>query len=261
MRAWTVWDMQEYLHSCLRLPFQDPSILLHGHSHCLAGPDFRRESKDENLALTKLWDSRGLLAMFPPSGLACRVFNAHKISTVDRQTGDRRWFNSAECHPQGRSAFLPSGYLATSVHCPRGFKLVGCAADRKDFYHQARVSRERALTNILPFEFSVEQGKSMQAWADMLIAEGGQVTRETHGDRVLMTPAKKLREKDIERVYFGFKSLFQGDHLGVEFALESHTELLRRGGLLSEAETILGRHAFPQGPVWQGLVIAISRSA
>ena len=33
-------------------------------------------------------------------------------------------------------------------------------------------------------------------------------------------------------VFVAFRSLFQGDHLGVEFALRSHEVLLERGGLL-----------------------------
>ena len=47
----------------------------------------------------------------------------------------------------------------------------------------------------------------------------------------------------------GFKSLFQGDHLGVEFALESHTVLLSEGGLLVPDETILGHHV----PTWSAM--------
>ena len=252
------WDLQEYLDSCLWLPFQDPSVLLHGQPLGSDGPTFAREDQEENLKLAKLWDSKGLLAMFPsahPTGLACRVFNAHKNEDVDRQIGDRRWFNAAECHPRGPSACLPAGQLATSLHCPRGHKLVGCAADRKDFYHQAAVTRERALTNTLPFHFEAAQVHCLSAWEEMLESTTGKVSRESHGDRYGMAPLKPLKEKDITSVVCGFKSLFQGDHLGVEFALESHTNLLKRGGLLADDETILGHHTFPQGPSWQGLVI------
>ena len=53
----------------------------------------------------------------------------------------------------------------------------------------------------------------------------------------------------------GFKSLLQGDHLGVEFALESHISVLRRSSLLVDSETILRHRPFPQGPCWQRLVI------
>ena len=260
------WDMQEYIEGCLWLPFQDPSVLWHGNPLGPDGPNLSREDPGECLRLARLWDARGLLAMFHrphPSGLACRVFNAHKNELVDRQIGDRRWFNAAECHPRGPSAFLPSGHHIVSLHCPPGYKLVGCAADRKDFYHQARVSRERAFTNLLPFEYEVDGLCHLQAWTDMLAEGARPVTRETHGDRYGMPPATRLKAKNVKKVSLGFKSLYQGDHLGVEFALESHSNLLRRGGLLEPSQTILGHHTFPKGPCWQGLVIddyfAISR--
>ena len=59
----------------------------------------------------------------------------------------------------------------------------------------------------------------------------------------------------MEKVYAAFKSLFQGDHLGVEYALQSHRALLQNVGLLDEDSVILRNHLFPEGPVWQGLVI------
>ena len=103
------WDMREYLEGILWLPFQDPSILLHHDEVRAAGPDFKHEDRDECLKLVRLWDSKGLLAMFHhdhPRELACRVFNAHKSDLVDRQIGDRRWFNSSQYHPKGPSASI-----------------------------------------------------------------------------------------------------------------------------------------------------------
>ena len=112
------------------------------------------------------------------------------------------------------------------------------AADRKDFYHQAKVSRARAFTNVLPFEYEPELVRDLKAW-DVFEEVGKPVKRETHGDRLGQTAIKPLREKDVAKVTLGFKSLFQGDHLGVEFALESHTVLLQSGGLLHGDETYL----------------------
>ena len=252
------WDLQKHLDSILWLPFQDPGILLHSYDIGNVGPSFKFEKLEENLELVKIWDSRGLLALFPSghaTGLARRVFNAHKNSEVDRQIGDRRWFNASECHPRGPSTFLPSGHLMTSLHCPRGRKLVGCAADRKDFYHQAKVSRERAHTNVLPFEFEAEHVRRLAAWEGMIEAGSKRFSREVHGDRLGQTAYKPLREEDVKKVTCGFSSLFQGDHLGVEFALESHTALLQDEGLLREGQTVLGHHPFPRGPIWQRLVI------
>ena len=260
------WDMQEFLTGVLWLPFQDPSILLHGDDSKLDGPSFKRESIDENTRLALIWDCHGLLDLHPcgrEDGLACRVFNAHKSTLVDRQIGDRRWLNSAEAHPRGPSAFLPAGSLITNVHCGRGETLYGCASDRKDFYHQAKVSRERSFSNLLPFEFPCSTFIGTSAWTKMLATLNPGKGREQEGDRLGMMPKTRLRADQLSTVHAGFASLYQGDHLGVEFALESHTELLQRGGLLVPEQTILNHHIFPAGPCWQGLVIddffAVSR--
>ena len=52
-----------------------------------------------------------------------------------------------------------------------------------------------------------------------------------------------------------FGALFQGDHLGVEFALEGHQNLLRREGLLVADRRLQGGEAFPLGPLVEGLII------
>jgi hypothetical protein len=44
----------------------------------------------------KLWDARGLLVLLPlrpEDSMACRVFNAHKNETTDRQIEDKLWVN------------------------------------------------------------------------------------------------------------------------------------------------------------------------
>ena len=60
---------------------------------------------------------------------------------------------------------------------------------------------------------------------------------------------------DFRPLHAGFGSLFQGDHLGVEFALCSHQSLLEEGGLLDGSHQIKGHHPFPKGPLHSGLVI------
>lgn len=55
--------------------------------------------------------------------------------------------------------------------------------------------------------------------------------------------------------YPGFRSLFQGDHLGVEFALRSHQTVLEEGDLVHVSDQVLGGHLFPSGPHYTGLII------
>jgi hypothetical protein len=56
-------------------------------------------------------------------------------------------------------------------------------------------------------------------------------------------------------LYPCFASLFQGDHLGVEFALRSHSLLLENHGLLTPDSRILEGSPVPVGGVWDALVI------
>jgi len=57
------------------------------------------------------------------------------------------------------------------------------------------------------------------------------------------------------KLYPCFASLFQGDHLGVEFALRSHSLLLENHGLLTPDSCILEGSPVPVGGVWDALVI------
>ena len=252
-----LWPLADFLDGILWLPYQEPLVLEHHQDVVWSGPDLKGESKEENLQLLRLWDSQGLLALFNephPSGFECRVFNAHKNESTDRQIGDRRWFNGSEYHPQGPSRDLPGGASMTSLHCPVGCTLVGCVSDRKDFYHQAAVTRQRAFSNLMPFEYDPKLFSGSQALQELLDVLKEPTSREVHGDRLRMKPRSVL-VGDLGPVRAGFKTLFQGDHLGVEYALQGHIGLLESAGLLHEDEVVRSHQLFPRGPVWQGLVI------
>eukprot|EP00438_Fugacium_kawagutii_P013361 Skav216467 [mRNA] locus=scaffold1123:2159:6532:+ [translate_table: standard] len=251
------WPMEKHLDGVLWLPFLEPAILQHPDAVPQEGPSFAREQQEEYEKLLRIWDARGLLALFEephPSGYRNRVFNAHKNAEFDRQIGDRRWFNGAELHPQGPSAWLPSGIEITSLHCPRNCRLIGVVTDRKDFYHQAKVSRERAFCNMVPFSFSADNLKDLKAFDEMIESRPKRFRREEHGDRLAMKKLEVKRPCGTE-LYGSFASLFQGDHLGVEYALESHANMLKAGGLLQEGVEILRGKPLPKGPLYEGLVI------
>ena len=257
------WPIASFLESELWLPFCEPAILELPPRRCV-GPALHREDLAENLKLAKIWDARGLLALFhePPKHF-CRVFNAHKSEVQDRQIGDRRFVNQHEMHLAGPSGDLPNGPLVCSIHCPISYTLRGSVSDRKDFYHQCEVSRSRAFSNCLPFAFDTSDFEGTKALAELLNELKEPTSREKRGDRYGMKRRNILSRADISCCYAGFKSLYQGDHLGVEYALEGHRTMLQRSGLLSE-DVMMQRHSpFPAGPEWQGLVIddffAISR--
>ena len=226
------WPAHDFIEDELRLPFLEPSVLELPGQKSSIGPSFKFEDKDEYLKLARLWDARGLLCIFDEEPrFFCRVFNCHKNDTTDRQIGDRRWWNCHEMHSSGPSAFLPNGPLVCSLHCPPGFLLRGCVSDRKDFYHQCAASRSRAFTNCLPFSFSKNHFKESPAFAELIAELGKPTSRATHGDRYGMPSRKIKRENDLQGIFVGFRSLFQGDHLGVEYALSARQTMLQRAGL------------------------------
>lgn len=221
------------------------------------GPNLKKEDKAENLKLAYLWSSHGLLSLFrdPPHKHAfTRIFNARKNETTDRQIGDRRYANFTERHISGPSKHLPAGDLLTGLYVPRGHTILGSITDRKDFYHQAAVSPERAQQNCLPFHYDVNLFEGSSAFEELFAREAAAPKRrEDRGDMLGVESRRSLLISD--EVYPAFRSLLQGDHLGVEFALSAHSSLLEDVGLLNGDVRISGNHPFPSGNEVQGLVI------
>ena len=260
------WPLSDFLDGVLWLPFQEPKFLLHGFPVEPGDqPCLQAERRSDCLDLAKLWDVRGLLHLSPAPiqpGLLCRVFNAFKNKDCDRQIGDRRIVNQAEYHVDGPSKNLPQGQQLTMLRLPRFTHMLrGSVTDRRDFYHQAKVSEERAVSNALPFAYRTEVFAGTRAWDELGLRceQRTKRTRETAGDGLkdIRKPPTVRRSSPAlpERVYPCFRSLFQGDHLGVEFALQSHAVLLEGCGLLDSSTRILGHHGFPPGPHWDALVI------
>ena len=253
------WPLADFLDDELWLPYLEPLVLRHGLS--IRGgdlPNFKLESSQKNLELALLWSTKGLLALFPdlpPGGATCRVFNCFKNATTDRQIGDRRMPNFGERSIQGPSKHLPGGYLLTSIHVPRGNTLYGSITDRKDFYHQARVSRQRAHSNVLAFSYprSSFEGTEALAEFDALERRKGDSSRRAVGDKLKggCHPASVSGGE----LYPGFASLYQGDHLGVEYALSAHQSLLCEADLLRPQNQVRGNSPFPFGPDYECLVI------
>ena len=256
------WPMESFLSGVLWLPFQEPAFLCHGLAVPPDGvPNFSAEDPVECLKLAKLWDVRGLLHLEASplhENYFSRVFNAFKDAERDRQIGDRRLPNMCEYHVNGPSKFLPQGRQLTMLRIPRfTHGIRGSITDRRDFYHQACVTPERSRTNMLPFSYDVESFVGSSAH-DCLV-ESCRARKSSHrdviGDRLGKPIGKRSSCALPTRVYPCFRSLFQGDHLGVEFALRSHEVLLQEAGLLADETRIEGNKNFPVTCKWDALVI------
>ena len=257
------WPMEKFLTDPFWLPFQEPRFLLHNEDDDFSvWPSFKVEKKSENLKLAKLWDQQGLLelheAPLQPNHF-CKVFNAYKDPLIDRQIGDRRIPNSRERSIDGPSHFLPPGFLLTNLRTrPFVETMLGSVTDRRDFYHQAQVSSERARCNMLPFSFSPDAFAGTKAAAKYVESKSrqkrGKPPREVAGDGFGLLPEASSGLKN-GKLHPCFASLFQGDHLGVEFALSAHEEVLRRGGLLRPERRLQGHAVFPTGGNYEGLII------
>ena len=105
------WDAKLWLDGVLWLPYQEPKILQHGLDPTWADlPDVSLESPTENHRLALLWSTQNILHLKrgPPNlRTACRVFNAFKDDSRDRQIGDRRAQNCLEYSISGPSKNLP----------------------------------------------------------------------------------------------------------------------------------------------------------
>ena len=254
------WPLDEYLEGPLWMAYVEPAFLLHNiPTPSLPGPDLRMEDKEQYWRLAERWSELGLLRLYEgPSvdGRFVRIFNAFKSRDCDRQIGDRRHMNNKERHMGGPSSKLPNGQLLTNIIVAPGHGLRGSITDRRDFYHQCRVSEERGRSQLTPFSFDVEDFAGMGALIDFEKAFAERERnkgRDEEGDRLGM--AKKEKREFPQRLFPSFAALYQGDHLGVEFALGGHEALLRSEDLLQSSHRLQGHSVLPRSPVWEALVI------
>ena len=260
------WDCTPFLGSLLYMPFVEPRFnefdILPPAEVC---PDVHQEDPEETDRLAAVWDARNLLRLVPeelaPADPRCysRVFNNYKSAMVDRQIGDRRGQNFRE----GRLVHGPSHDLPTGVSLlqimPRRFEegLRGYVTDRRDFYHQFQTTWERSLTNVIYPLRPLSNFKGLAAHDQCLDDFGKRKKRHDrfisgdflHGQR------RSVLVEEGSKVAVSFGSLFQGDHLGVEFACDAHQNLLLQHGLLDPASRLSSSQAIQDDGVVEGLVI------
>lgn len=257
------WDATTFLNDELAMVYRYPDILLLDRvPRDDEYPKFHDDAGEVG-RLARLWDSRGLLFIHQVNFKqhvpheAVRVFNNYKAVDCDRQIGDRRGRNAVEARVCGPSATLPGGAdLADLWLSPKLHRFSVNITDRSDFYHQFWVSENRALANSvlppLPLSELVDT-KAMTAYA-LSIAQRGK-DRLKIGDGLRVSSRQCFGSLPDDSYIAAFRSIFQGDHSGVEIATDAHIGLLQRNGLLLDAARLESHRPFVGGYALEGLVI------
>ncbi len=259
------WDCSPYLSDLLYLPFVEPRINMFDILPPAGSfPDVRGSDGAQEHALCLVWDARSLLHLIPeqfgPRHISSftRVFGNYKSPTVDRQIGDRRGQNFKEGRISGPSRSLP--VMTTLMQlCPIAYEevMVGSVTDRKDFYHQFQTTPERSSLNAIYPSFALSDFAGTSAYdkfVEVFAVKRRKKDRAVLGDHLGGAPKPIFFEHQM-KVVACFSALFQGDHLGVEFATDSHANLLSSAGLLDQLRRL--RSDIPLADDWiaDGLVI------
>ena len=259
------WDCAPYLSDLFYMPFVEPRINMFDILPPVGSyPDVRGSDGQQEMALCLVWDARSLLHLVPeqcgPKHISSftRVFGNFKNHTTDKQIGDRRGQNFKEGRISGPSRSLPVMTTLLQI-CPVAYEevVVGSVTDRKDFYHQFQTTPERRSLNAIYPTFPLSAFSGTSAHESFVRDYGGRRRKEDRvlrGDHLGGPPRPILFEHEME-VVACFSALFQGDHLGVEFATDSHSNLLSEAGLLSSPSRLRSDIPIADDLVADGLVI------
>ena len=258
------WDITDFLTDELVMAYREPrSILIDRIPEDWEYPRCN-DSPAELRSLARVWDSLGLLHVHPDTTIferpfeRVRIFNAFKSAEVDRQIGDRRGRNSIERKLLGPSSALPTGSLLTDlVVCPKSQTLRTSISDRRDFYHQIGCTASRAKTNTIG-SLPVADLQDLRGYEVFLQRSSlHKYNRLRDGDRLGKTAlsSSNYTSKCPPSLQIAFNAILQGDHGGVEFATEAHSQLLKRKGVLQDDEAIRSDRACRSQKCMQGLVI------
>ena len=259
------WDVSSFIEPEFYMPFQEPQFIEVEAPVFRRGlPNFEVDAPSTVFKLFERWDELGLLQLHPKSAITTgesgrvKIFNAFKDAEWDRQIGDRRERNAWELPMPGPSRDLPVGPMIGRIVVPKDKALKVCVTDRSDYYHQIAVSSERSRTNIVwpPMKLSSFKGfGAYDTYCKEAALSGKRVDRTVFGDDLNGHRPDKLSVADETLVYGSFKSILQGDHLGVEFGISAHAGLLQAHGLLSSRSRLQSCSLIRPHVLHEGLVI------
>jgi hypothetical protein len=168
------WDISNFLSDGLVMAYKEREIL----KICRTPSPWEylrlRDSRETILEFARRWDSKGLLLLHRDELQKredfekVRVFNAYKSSTTDRQIGDRRGRNAVEMVTRGPSSHLPGSHLCDLLVDASSQRLCISISDRKDCYHQIKVTSRRAVCNTLGPGLLTSCLEGLQAYGNFL---------------------------------------------------------------------------------------------
>ena len=259
------WDAADFMPPELQMNYLEPQILeLDEPVFSRGKPNLDNEKAYEVMKLFRKWDQLGLLAIHPASQVQAgpenkvKIFNAFKSEEWDRQIGDRRLQNAHKGRIPGPSRDLPCGPLLTRLFVPPSHGLRVCVTDRSDFYHQMGVTLERSRSNLVWPAFRLEEFQGLAAYQDYFDRAAQKrkpIDRNVHGDFLNGVRPDQMMTADDTKVFGSFKSVLQGDHLGVEYGIASHAGFLENHGLLRAAGRLQTSSIIRPVGLYEGLVI------
>lgn len=258
------FDPLPFLDDNLAMAFTNPDCLLRECDFLGVSLPKLDDPPLEILALARRWDDLDLLHLHPFNvpelypEQCVKIFNCYKNKQSDRQIGDRRGRNFAELAVSGPSKSLPQGPDVFELFLnPSEDSLLLSVTDRSDFYHQFKTSPTRCISNTLHVGLRREDLEGTKALEKFDVAHSlGKQDRLYVGDGLLGTSRfPPVGRKRPGVLYPSFASILQGDHGGVEYACQSHAELLRSYGLLMHDSRLVANRPFRGSSLLEGLVI------
>ena len=180
--------------TCLNLPPEGWPRVQPAKVHC---------TRDELLKLASKWDAQRALMLFPceevDHAAAVGIFAITKDSELDRLIINPGIANSRTIPYSNYTRLLSPGALLTMAHVPDDHVMRMCADDLSEFYYTFRVPRARALRNVVHVRFHASEVRHFTCF-----------------------------DASVHRsqVYLGLSALAMGDIHAVEFAQQSHYNVL-----------------------------------
>ena len=257
------FDATEFLSPELCMAYRYPDSLLFQPALGSFEVPNKFDPIEQVVSLAKVWDARGLLHIHDTDLVSCRrhelvrVFNCLKNEKIDRQIGDRRGRNAHEKRVAGPSSDLPAGPDLLDFYVNPKLETVSViCTDRKDFYHQFQSSVNRTLSNSVGPRVPLELLRDTRALEAFSVAKRSKKPpRHVQGDGLGFSERQSFPSCPEGFGLISFKSIFQGDHAGVEIATSSHEGLLKSAGLLDDASRVVASRPFWGDELMQGLVI------